>query len=513
MASSSSKNDAKESANSVSVSPMDAQNSQHIQRSSPSSPSPSDAMMDESSGMCGPSPSSPELDQSKDRSSQTSDAVATVNKPNNINNEKTPERVHPWNSPPTVESRRDAALREEYVRKQMTSLLTKFHKEKDAAAKRHARVQLEEARREFAKLTAWGAIADFHLGAASGQHSVSLYRAFASSLPSRGAEIVNQFRDGAECELLFDTESQEFFIFDRVIAHVEDDREPRTVSTASGPQRAAGGPSNSETVVIKVLGKSPENLEIDPLRYSREFIIHSSVSKFGHRNILPLYRYYDTPTHCFAVMPFADASLLDAVRDRFRYTRRGFDEHAVQGVAAQMLASVEFLANLGIAHRDISLENFCLSTRTGDILLLDFGLAMPLKLTSLHSGQWEQVPSSFTGKLNYMAPEIFHHTPGANSTLDPIASDIWSLGICFFVLLTGNFPFDQPGPGCQRFQLRGRKGIAAVMRNLISKGRLSSDLRVSELFLDLLNRMLQGDPRDRITLSQLKAHPFFLNRA
>ncbi|GBG24337.1 Protein kinase, putative [Hondaea fermentalgiana] len=422
-----------------------------------------------------------------------------------------PPRLHPWNSPPTTELRQKSAQREAFVRTQMTELLSKFHKEKDPNAKKFARIRLEEARREFAKLSAWGAIADFHLGCAAGQHSSSMFTAFASALPSRSAEIINQFRNGAEREMLFDTESQEVFMFERVIAHVENEEEPRTISIATGPAQASGAScSESGIKVIKVLGKSADHLEVDPLRYAREFIIHGLVSKFGHRNILPLDRFYDTPAFSFAVMPYADSSLLDATRDRFRFSRKGFEEHAVQGMAAQMLASIEFLSNLGIAHRDISLENFCLSTQTGDILLLDFGLAAPLRLTSPESGEWAHISSSFTGKLNYMAPEVFHHVQGA--TLDPVASDIWSFGVCLFVLLTGNFPFDQPGPGCPRFHLRSRKGTAAVMRHLIAKGRVSDDLRVSPLFLDLLDRIFQTDPALRPGLAELRAHPFLRNR-
>jgi serine/threonine protein kinase len=117
-------------------------------------------------------------------------------------------------------------------------------------------------------------------------------------------------------------------------------------------------------------------------------------------------------------------------------------------------------------------------TPQGHIKLIDFGFAY--KNVALANEQLVSFP--------YGAPEIFQGLPYDQSI------DIWSLGVILFVMVCGDFPFgsDSPAGVAQRTQ----------MREPVYPDSLSRDLR------ELLQMMFQKNPRERIDINGLKAHPW-----
>jgi serine/threonine protein kinase len=85
----------------------------------------------------------------------------------------------------------------------------------------------------------------------------------------------------------------------------------------------------------------------------------------------------------------------------------------------------------GVLHRDIKLDNILIfkNKKTGEkqVKLIDFGLSAIL--------QPEQKSPHCCGSLAYSAPEIVDKTP------HDVKADIWSLGICLYIILTGRLPF------------------------------------------------------------------------
>lgn len=153
----------------------------------------------------------------------------------------------------------------------------------------------------------------------------------------------------------------------------------------------------------------------------------------------------------------------------------------------QIVDGLQFLhTKVGVAHRDVSLENVLV--HDGVCKISDFGLCAPAN----------QVSMDRVGKLGYMAPEVV-----AEMAYDPKQADVWSLGILFFVLLTGSPLVDIASADCDRFLAFCRFGV----RRILVEWGIAAELH--EETIDLCERLLQINPSDRISLAAVQQHSAF----
>lgn len=113
----------------------------------------------------------------------------------------------------------------------------------------------------------------------------------------------------------------------------------------------------------------------------------------------------------------------------------------LRGAMLQVCAGLEEAHEKGIIHRDLKPENlFCAEEPDGSTVLkiVDFGVSKQLSSRRLRA---QTNPTESVGSPHYMSPEQIT-TP---SEVDP-RTDIWSLGVVMFELLTGAIPFNGPGP-------------------------------------------------------------------
>ncbi|OWZ00061.1 Serine/threonine protein kinase [Phytophthora megakarya] len=155
----------------------------------------------------------------------------------------------------------------------------------------------------------------------------------------------------------------------------------------------------------------------------------------------------------------------------------------VSSVLTQVAAGVSFLHKLGIAHRDISLENILL--HQGSYKLADFGIATR-----------KYCPGGLlVGKNCYMAPEIV-----AGDSYDPKAADMWSLGIVVFILLTGSPLISLASTSARAFCVFKKAGVERVLKSW----GVADSLPMSAI--NLLSGMLAIDPKNRLTIAQVLEH-------
>ncbi|GLE10211.1 hypothetical protein PINS_up022236 [Pythium insidiosum] len=149
----------------------------------------------------------------------------------------------------------------------------------------------------------------------------------------------------------------------------------------------------------------------------------------------------------------------------------------------QVVSAVAFLHSVGIAHRDLSLENVLLDERHQHAKLCDFGLSVSVgKRDTRDGGTVGRV-----GKPYYMAPEVVQCT-----AYDACRADVWSLGVMLFIMVSGSPLVELAAPSDRVFQVLQR-GVqpSAVLQHWGLHGSLSTET------LELLDTLLQCDPDQR----------------
>lgn len=183
-------------------------------------------------------------------------------------------------------------------------------------------------------------------------------------------------------------------------------------------------------VALKIL---PADVAADPQRMQRFIQEARATSALNHPHILTLYEIGETEGLHFLAAEFIDGEIL---RNHFLSVHLKLTD--VLDIALQIASALTAAHQAGIIHRDLKPENIMVR-RDGYVKVLDFGLA---KVTTAifeseasTAIQVQTSPGTVMGTANYMSPEQVR-----GFEVDA-RSDIWSLGVVVYELVTGRFPF------------------------------------------------------------------------
>ncbi|KAL0953478.1 hypothetical protein HGRIS_004708 [Hohenbuehelia grisea] len=157
----------------------------------------------------------------------------------------------------------------------------------------------------------------------------------------------------------------------------------------------------------------------------------------------------------------------------------------------QLVAGMDFIHAQGVCHRDLKPENLLLDA-AGTLKISDFGLASVYKLKD--TGKTRMLTER-CGSLPYVAPELNTDSPYA---AEPI--DVWGVGVILFTLLAGNTPWDEP-------TIKSPEFVRYVSGQIFGDAPWN---RLNENALSLIRGMLTIDPSRRLTLSDVRQHPWVM---
>jgi serine/threonine protein kinase len=205
-------------------------------------------------------------------------------------------------------------------------------------------------------------------------------------------------------------------------------------------------------VAVKLLPPSVGDEPAFAERFTREA---QALARLNHPNIVQVYDFGRTDEYFYFVMEYVDGVNLRAlIRDH------KLDPEAALKIVPQICEALQFAHDEGIVHRDIKPENI-LVDKKGRVKIADFGLAKLLGRTAddlslTGTGQ-------LMGTLGYMAPEQLQQAHKVDHR-----ADIYSLGVVFYEMLTGQLPIGRFEAPSKKVQVEVRLD-EIVLRSLESE--------------------------------------------
>jgi len=246
---------------------------------------------------------------------------------------------------------------------------------------------------------------------------------------------------------------------------------------AFGKVKIATHSITGHKVAVKILNKAKiKQLGMEE-KVQREInILHLCT----HPHIIRLYEVIDTPTDIFLVNEYVSGGeLFDYIVSKGRLTA---DE--ARHFFHQIVSGVEYCHFQKIVHRDLKPENLLLDSDQ-NIKIADFGLS-----NLMRDGDFLRTSC---GSPNYAAPEVISGHLYAGPEVD-----VWSCGVILYALLCGSLPFDD-------------ESIPNLFKK-IKSGMYSLPSHLSQLARNLIPRMLEVDPMKRITIPEIRLHPWFQHK-
>jgi len=196
---------------------------------------------------------------------------------------------------------------------------------------------------------------------------------------------------------------------------------------------------------------------------------------------------YRDPRSSYIMMEYCSGeSLIERIANRRKYT-----EGIASNTAKEMLLAIKSLHDKDIVHRDIKPENFVYLLRAKDaaLKLLDFGIAMDALPEERYSYR--------AGTPYYMAPEVIRNREQRSGTLCK-KSDMWSFGICIFIMLNGQVPF------------KGTTKNELFDSILFQKKMTFTTRGISKQAKEFVFQLLQRDAKQRLSVDAALQHPWIV---
>lgn len=230
----------------------------------------------------------------------------------------------------------------------------------------------------------------------------------------------------------------------------------------------------NQKVAVKILNRKKIHFMGMNVKVKREMEL---LKIFIHPHIIRLFEIIHTKTDIFMVTEYINGGeLFDYIIEN-----RKLSESESRRFFQQMISGVEYCHKKKVVHRDLKPENLLLDSHL-NIKIADFGLS-----NIIQDGVFLKTSC---GSPNYAAPEVISGKPYLGPEVD-----VWSCGIIMYALLCGSLPFDDENIPNLFKKIKG--GIYILPSYL------------TDLSRDLLAKLLITNPLARISIFEIREHPWF----
>jgi len=225
----------------------------------------------------------------------------------------------------------------------------------------------------------------------------------------------------------------------------------------------------------------------------------------GTRGICELLDYHQDQDFIYFILEYLEMDLFEFLQSVSLSSPSSSTSILTENEAAeifyQICCAVQKIHSNNYVHHDLKLDNIMINksgnwknnnnnnnTTNLEIKIIDFGLSAKV------SGKKGEKIKSFSGTKMYAAPELFCGIP-----YEPKATDIYSLGVILFALLTTAFPFSRHSK-----KFKKEKTDVTYINNVCDQMN-----NVSQEAKNLVRFMLDPQPEFRLEIDEILQHPFF----
>ncbi|GAB1734877.1 hypothetical protein NU195Hw_Modified_663t1 [Hortaea werneckii] len=208
------------------------------------------------------------------------------------------------------------------------------------------------------------------------------------------------------------------------------------------------------------------------------------MKKLNHNNLVALIEVLDDPDEDSLYMVLEMCKKGVVMKVGLEERAEPYTAEACRCWFRDMILGIEYLHAQGIIHRDIKPDN-CLITADDVLKIVDFGVSEMFEKES------EMHVSKSAGSPAFMPPELCVAKHGHVSGR---AADIWSMGVTLHCLRYGHIPFEKPG--------------MLELYQSIREDPLPLQEEPDPNFRDLMARIFDKNPQTRITMKELRSHPW-----
>ena len=223
----------------------------------------------------------------------------------------------------------------------------------------------------------------------------------------------------------------------------------------------------NRTVALKVIRPDLARNSSIIERFKQELVLSHQVT---HRNVVRIYDLGEADGVKFITMEYIEGSDLRSLIKE----RKAFPPGEAVEIMLQISRALEAAHSVGVIHRDLKPQNI-MRDNQGRVIVMDFGLARLMESEGMTQ------TGALVGTMEYMSPE-----QALGSALDQ-RSDLFTLGLIFYELLSGKMPF------------HAESALASLIKRTQERAVLVTqhDKNIPEVLANIVNKCMERDPKLR----------------